>query len=88
MFPASIIAPVNIIYFSQNRVFIQIFISLPFQGEIQNLVKPKSRVGGGRKVWGVNKDVTPVFANIPLEITASAMEGKSIISQIFAVFFC
>lgn len=47
------------------------------EGEIQNLVKPKPKAA--RKVWGVNPSEPIAFANIPLEITASAMEATRVI---------
>ncbi|XP_066913080.1 serine/threonine-protein kinase Nek1-like [Clytia hemisphaerica] len=50
------------------------------EGEIHNLVKPQKRENIRRKAWGAaDKNAIPSFANIPLEITASAMEATRVI---------
>ena len=42
-------------------------------------MKPKAKAAAGRKMWGVDPKQPIAFANIPLEVTASAMEGTNVI---------
>ena len=46
------------------------------QGDLQNLVKKGQEMMHDRKHWDVKE--TLGLANLPLEVTASAMEGEQI----------